>query len=200
MAPRERGEAGPGMIETFAYYGNPVLREKARPVTVFDGELQRFAAAMLDVMREREGIGLAAQQVGSTLSICVVDVPARLDLDEQGTPLNPGVELPLILVNPRIERSGTELAVREEGCLSFPEITAQVTRPFEIDLVYEDLSGVTRSLGLRGLVARAVQHEMDHLAGVLLVDRMTPVRKLALSGRLKRLSRETRQTLRSGTA
>lgn len=200
MTPRERGEAGPGMIETFAYYGNPVLREKARPVTVFDGELQRFAAAMLDVMREREGIGLAAQQVGSTLSICVVDVPARLDLDEQGTPLNPGVEMPLILVNPRIERAGTELAVREEGCLSFPEITAQVTRPFEIDLAYEDLSGVTRSLGLRGLVARAVQHEMDHLAGVLLVDRMTPVRKLALSGRLKRLSRETRQTLRAGTA
>lgn len=184
------------MIETFAYYGNPVLRQKARPVTVFDAELGRFAAGMLEVMRDREGIGLAAQQVGSTQSLCVVDVPDRLDLNEEGARLNPEVEMPLVLVNPRIERAGTELAVREEGCLSFPDITAQVTRPFEIDLVYQDLSGASRSLRLRGLVARAVQHEMDHLAGVLLVDRMTPVRKLALSGRLKRLSRETRQALR----
>lgn len=187
------------MIETFAYYGNPVLREKARPVTVFDEDLRQFAADMLGIMRERDGIGLAAQQVGSTRSICVVDVPDRLDTDEEGVRLNPGLEMPLVLVNPRIERAGKDLRIREEGCLSFPEITAKVTRPHEIDLAYEDLSGATRTLQLRGLVARAIQHEMDHLAGVLLVDRMSSVRKMALSGRLKRLSRETREALRSAT-
>jgi peptide deformylase len=185
------------MILSFAYYGNPALREKARPVTVFDAALKRLAGDMLELMHERDGIGLAAQQVEQTISLCVVQVPERLDLDEQGIRMNPEVAMPLILVNPRIERAGVALETREEGCLSFPEITAQVTRPDEIDLAYEDLSGTTQSRRLRGLVARAVQHEMDHLAGVLLVDRMTPVRKLALSGRLKRLSRETRQTLKA---
>jgi len=179
------------------YYGNPVLRKKARRVTLFDESLACLAAGMLEVMRDKEGLGLAAQQIGETVSLCVLDIPERMDHDDLGARLNPDVAMPMILANPRIERVSRETESYEEGCLSFPEITAPVIRPVEIDLTYEDLAGKTRAVRLRGLVARAAQHEMDHLAGVLIIDRMTPVKKLVLAGRLKRLRRETREALAS---
>lgn len=185
------------MTSGLRYYGDPWLREKAREVTVFDDSLRDLAMTMIEIMRAKDGIGLAAQQIGETRDLCVVHVPETSDTDEFGTRLNPQVNMPMVLVNPRIARTCDRVESAEEGCLSFPDITAPISRPAEIDLEYQDMSGTAHAAHLRGLVARAVQHEMDHLQGVLIVDRMTPVKKLALSGRLKRLRRATQESLES---
>lgn len=175
------------------YYGDPVLREAARPVRAFDESLRRLAGEMLALMREQRGVGLAAQQIGETLSICVLDVPDETGPD--GAPRNPDAAMPLVLVNPRIAEGFGPAESMEEGCLSFPEINAPIERPGEVLVEFQDLDGAPRTLRLRGLAARAVQHEMDHLQGVLIVDRMTQLKRLALSGRLKRLRRRTREAL-----
>ena len=184
------------MNRNLTYYGDPRLREKARVVTVFDESLRQLADEMLEVMRVKEGIGLAAQQVGETRSICVIHVPPASDTDDAGHRLHPDLSMPMILVNPRRVQASECTESFEEGCLSFPDILAPIVRPTEIDLAYQDLSGASHEVHLRGLIARAVQHEMDHLQGVLIVDRMTQIKKLALSGRLKRLSRETKASLK----
>ncbi|MDZ4198471.1 MAG: peptide deformylase [Kiritimatiellia bacterium] len=177
------------------YYGDPALRVVSRPVTDFGEPVRRIAQEMLVVMREKEGVGLAAQQVGETLALCVIDISSRVDTDEEGRRYNPDLSMPMIIANPRIVHAGEALECYEEGCLSFPEITAPIERPGEIDLEYQDETGAKRTVHLKGLAARAVQHEMDHLAGILIVDRMSQIKRLALSGRLKRLSRETKETL-----
>ena len=188
------------MRRTLRFFGDPVLREPARPVEHFDGALRRLADDMVAIMHAEDGIGLAAQQIGETLSICVVDVPPRADVDEDGRRLHPDLAMPLALCNPRILRASPETVTCEEGCLSFPEIQARVDRPAEIDIAFQDTNGNPRRLPLRGLVARAVQHEMDHLAGVLLIDHMSAVKKAAVSGRLKRLRRNTREALAAAPA
>lgn len=146
---------------------------------------------MLETMYAEEGVGLAAEQVGRTESVCVVDVPAAADKDEKGERLNPDVPMPLVLINPKIVEASDETATAEEGCLSFPGIYAPIARPAGVRVRFLDRDGKQREYPLKGLVGRAVQHEMDHLAGVLIVDRMSPVKKIALSGRLKRLRKDT---------
>ncbi len=183
------------MRHELRYYGDPVLREPARPIERVDESVRAFAAEMIETMRAEEGIGLAAQQVGETRAICVVEVPARADVDSEGRRLHPDLAMPLVLCNPRIVAASEEKAPYEEGCLSFPEIHTWVDRPVAIEVAFMDLDGKERRERLRGLVARAVQHEMDHLAGVLLVDHMSAVKKAAVSGRLKRLRRRTRAAL-----
>ncbi len=171
-------------------YGDPVLREKYRPVDCFDAELRELAQNMIETMHRAEGIGLAAQQVGDTRAIFVLDVSPRSDLDEDGIRMNPDIAMPLIVVNPKIVETSRKKDVYEEGCLSFPDIRAAIERPVEIVLRWQDLDGASHEQRLRGLVARAAQHEMDHLNGVLLVDRMSPVKRIALRGALRRLREE----------
>jgi peptide deformylase len=177
------------------FYGDPVLRQKSTPVAAVDDRLRKLADDMVETMHGEDGIGLAAQQVGETISLCVVDVPAKGDTDEAGTRLNPDVAMPMTLFNPEIVETSDETDVYEEGCLSFPEIRAPVTRPSEVVVRWTDRDGTKREQRLRGLVARCVQHEMDHLAGVLICDRMSAVKKVTLSGKLKRLKRETEEAL-----
>lgn len=168
-------------------YGQPVLREKAEPVTTFDPALAQLADQMLEAMYEAKGIGLAAQQVGLTQSICVLDVPPESDLDEDDQRLNPHIEMPIALVNPEVLDPGPETWTYEEGCLSFPDINGKVIRPWKIRVRYQDLQGNPHEIEAEGLVGRAIQHEVDHLNGVLFIDRMSNAKRLALAGKLKRL-------------
>ena len=160
-------------------YGDPVLRQKAQPVTSFDRTLAEIAEAMIAAMRAARGVGLAAQQVGLTLDLCVIEIPPG----EGEGPLPP---MPLVLVNPRLaEQEGETCA--EEGCLSFPGIVGPVRRSAAVRVVYQDLNGRSQEVRLQGLAARAVQHEMDHLAGVLLIDHFSTARRTMLRPTLRRL-------------
>jgi len=176
-------------------YGNPVLRRRAVEVAVIDDGVRGLAEQMLEAMRKERGVGLAAEQVGRTERLFVVDIPPESDVDGRGERENPGAAMPLVFINPRITGHSETVQTGPEGCLSFPEIFANVERWYEVDACYTDLAGEPQALRAKGLLARAIQHELDHLNGVLLVDRMSPVKKVALSGKLKRLAKETRQAL-----
>lgn len=178
-------------------YGHPVLREKSKPVKEFTPALKSLAKDMLDTMRRYNGAGLAAQQIGKTDAICVIDVTVKETPDQEKPPENPGVPMPLVMVNPRIIVSKGK-QTGQEGCLSFPEIYANIARAAEVTATYQTLDGVQATVTGVGLLARAIQHELDHLNGVLLVDRMSPVQKVANAGRIKRLKKETLETLADG--
>lgn len=172
-------------------YGDPVLRRKSEPVTVFDADLKALALDMIRTMHEANGVGLAAEQIGRTCALCVIDIPPAGDVQQEGGPrLNPFVGMPLILVNPRITAKTGEQA-GDEGCLSFPEIYGPVKRAYEVTMVYQNLRGEDCTATVRGLLARAVQHELDHLHGVLLIDHFSAPRKLSMGLSLKRLKQAT---------
>jgi peptide deformylase len=174
------------------HYNSPVLRQKGAAVDPADPALPRLVEDMLDTMRAAKGIGLAAQQVGQARQLCVVEVPEEMDVDGEGQRLNPDLAMPMVVLNPEILSASRETWVYEEGCLSFPEVHGKVTRPFGIRLRYQDAGGVVREVEARGLVARCLQHEIDHLNGVLFIDRMSAAKKVALAPRLRRLAAETR--------
>jgi len=176
-------------------YGNPVLRKKAVEVERVDNAVRSFVEEMLETMHREKGLGLAAEQVGHTERICVIDIPSDSDVDAEGVRENPDVEMPLVLINPKITTHSEEIQVGQEGCLSFPDIYAQVERWYEVEAEYLDLSGEKKSLQAKGLLSRAIQHELDHLDAVLLVDRMSPVKRVAISGKLKRLAKQTKKAL-----
>ena len=177
-------------------FGDPVLRVRSSPVSRVTAEFKHLVDGMMETMFEAEGIGLAAQQVGRTSSLCVIHIPPELDVEEEGgVRLNPDVEMPLIMFNPTITSRSGEVTRRDEGCLSFPGIHTAVQRVRELEVTYVDWKGVLQTLRCRGLLARAVQHELDHLDGVLLVDRMSPVKKISMAGKLKRLREETEERL-----
>lgn len=174
-------------------YGSDVLREKAVAVQDVDDDLRALATEMIETMHTGNGIGLAAEQVGRREAVCVVDVPLEFDLDPQGQRLNPGIGMPLVLINPGITESSKEEDSYEEGCLSFPGISLPIKRPVSISVKYTDLKGENNEFSLKGLLARAVQHEIDHLAGVLIIDRAPKLKKLAVSGKLRQLKETTRK-------
>ena len=158
-------------------------------------EIRVLAHEMLETMYLEKGVGLAAEQVGHNERLFVVDIPAEGDVDDDGVRENPEVAMPLVFINPGIIGHGDEVQIGQEGCLSFPEIFANVERWYEVDAAYTDLEGARQTLHAKGLLARAIQHELDHLDGILLIDRMSHVKKVALSGKLKRLSKKTKQAL-----
>lgn len=168
-------------------YGQAVLRQKAQPVEAIDADIRTLIADMLETMAAADGVGLAAEQVGIAKAICVVHVPAEHDSNDAGERLNPDIDMPLIMINPAIEPRGKRRASETEGCLSFPGITAAITRPYRILARFTDLENRQQEIEACDMVARAIQHEIDHLNGVLLVDRMSAVKRVSLSGALKRL-------------
>lgn len=176
-------------------YGNPILRRKADEIAEITGEIHELAKEMLETMYEEHGVGLAAEQVGRTERMFVIDIPPESDADENGQRENPDVAMPMVLINPRITGHSDDVQVGPEGCLSFPDIFANVERWYEVDAEYMNLEGHVVQVHAKGLLSRAIQHELDHLNGVLLVDRMSPVKKVALGGKLKRLVKETKQAL-----
>lgn len=177
-------------------YGNPILREPSQPIPTITAEIRRLAEDMLAAMYAHNGAGLAAQQIGRTEAICVIDVSQREGPETPAATAteDPGVAMPLVLLNPRIiASSGQQRA--SEGCLSLPEIYVDVTRAAEVTVAFTDLRGRPQEITGHGLLARAIQHELDHLNGVLLVDHMSAVQKVALAGKLKRLKRHTLDAL-----
>ena len=182
-----------GMELKLQMYGEKVLRERASEVTVFDEALMALSREMLEVMYAAQGIGLAAEQVGRTERMFVIDIPAESDVDAQGVRLHPEVEMPMVLVNLEIVAHSEETVRGTEGCLSFPGISADIERWSEVEVTYQDEMGKAHRVEAKGLLARAIQHELDHLNGVLFIDRMSPVKKALLEGRLKRLKRETQR-------
>ncbi|CAN5532336.1 peptide deformylase [soil metagenome] len=177
-------------------YGDTVLRAKGKRVAEVDDEIRTLASDMLETMHAANGVGLAAQQVGEALQLTVLDVtevedrPSTLKLN--GADVRLVDSMPLILLNPTLTL-GEETEPGAEGCLSFPEITADIDRAINIMATAETLDGETIELEATGLLARALQHEVDHLNGILFIDRMTSATKASLSSRLKRLQKETQR-------
>ena len=178
-------------------YGDPALRAKGHKINRVDQRIRDLAADMLETMHSVSGVGLAAQQVGQALQLTVIDVaevedrPSTLKINGEAT----GVEeaMPLILVNPEIT-FGTEITTGIEGCLSFPEISAEIDRSESVVVRAETLDGASMTIEATGLLARALQHEVDHLNGILFIDRMSSALKVSLSSKLKRLQKETQQS------
>ena len=183
------------MILKIVQYGEPVLREKGREVKVVDEKIKKLAEDMLDTMREARGVGLAAQQVGVPIQMTVVDVagiedrPSAMYIDDKEVRLED--YMPLTILNPQLKLS-REREVGTEGCLSFPEITAEILRAVGVRCKGTLLDGREIEFDAAGLLARALQHEVDHLNGILFIDRMNSATKSSLAGRLKRMQKETR--------
>jgi peptide deformylase len=182
------------MIRDIIIYGNAILRAKGKWVEKFDDELRALAADMLETMYEANGVGLAAQQIGKALQLTVIDVSDAESRPSQmwisGAEVDPKEHMPLVLLNPEI-RLGDEIEIGSEGCLSFPDITGDVPRSAKISVKAKDLDGKSIEFQAAGLLSRAVQHETDHLNGILFIDRMSSAAKASLAGKLKRLASET---------
>lgn len=180
------------MILEIVTYGHPALRAKGRRVAAVDERIEKLAADMLETMRDAEGVGLAAQQVGRPLQLCVVDVsgvedrPSWLRVD--GKDVDPAALMPMILLNPEIEPiEAVETGV--EGCLSFPGILADITRPAAVRVRARTLAGKHLVFEAGGLLARALQHEHDHLNGILFIDHLSAEDRESLLPELDKLSR-----------
>jgi peptide deformylase len=188
------------MILSILQYGDPVLRAKGDRIETIDDRIRELAANMIETMHAAHGVGLAAQQIGEALQLTVLDIsaveddrPSTLKLD--GQDLDPKTAMPLVLINPEIDL-GDETEVGVEGCLSFPEITGDIERAQSVTVRAQTLEGGAIQVEAGGFLARAIQHEGDHLNGILFIDRMRSAAKAALSSRLRRLQKETRRGVR----
>ncbi len=153
--------------------GSPVLRQKAEAVARVDDEIRRLVDDLFETMRAAKGVGLAANQVGVARRVAVVDV---------GEPDPP----PLVLINPRLLERSDELETAEEGCLSIPEIFGDVERPLRVVVEALDADGKSYRATLEGYKARAVQHEIDHLDGILFLDHVSAVKRALLIAKWKK--------------
>jgi peptide deformylase len=186
----------PAVILEIVKYGHPVLRQKGKRIAadaVRRGELRSLAADMIETMRAANGVGLAAQQIGRAILFTVLDVtdterPSEMFID--GTPQDVSSFMPMALVNPAIIHADGE-SISSEGCLSVPEITADIRRAARITVRAQTLDGQALAFDCTGLLARAIQHEVDHLNGILFVDRMDAATRASLSGKLKKLQKDT---------
>ena len=188
------------MILQILQYGDPVLRAKGDRIETIDDRIRELAANMIETMHAAHGVGLAAQQIGEALQLTVLDIsaveddrPSTLKLD--GQDVDPKTAMPLVLINPEIDLGG-ETEVGVEGCLSFPEITGDIERAQSVTVRAQTLEGGAIQVEAGGFLARAIQHEGDHLNGILFIDRMRSAAKAALSSRLRRLQKETRRGVR----
>ncbi len=173
-------------------YGNGALRNKAKKVDAVTEEIKQLAIGMIETMYEESGVGLAAEQVGRDESIFVIDIlppPESRKYTERFT--EGKIKMPLIVINPVITDQEGE-CVCKEGCLSVPGITASIKRSEKVTLQYLDESGKEQILEAEGLLADAIQHENDHLNGILIVDRMTPMQKVMYKSKLKKLIKENK--------
>jgi peptide deformylase len=184
------------MILPIFQYGHPILRTKGKRIQRIDDHIRELVGNMIETTYAANGIGLAAQQVGEALQLAVLDVsqvedrPSTLKLN--GKNVDPAASMPLVLINPEIEMRG-ESEIGTEGCLSFPEISGLIERAKSVAARALTLESGTIELEASGLLARAIQHEVDHLNGILFIDRMSSAAKAALSSRLKRLQKETKR-------
>lgn len=165
-------------IHRIRLLGDPVLRAVAAPVPVVDDAVRRLVDDMFETMYAADGVGLAAPQIGVSQRIIVIDV------HEPEIP-------PFGLVNPRIVQASAETARDEEGCLSIPGLRDVVERPARVVVEGLDVDGQLRRIDAGDLLARALQHEIDHLDGILFIDRLSPLKRKMLLSRWERQQRES---------
>jgi peptide deformylase len=180
-------------------YGHPVLRQKGARVEKITPEIKELIDAMFETMHEHKGIGLAAQQIGRALQLTVLDLrgvtdrPSTLKLNGQDSDV--AAFMPLVLINPEVKPT-SEPATAAEGCLSFPEIFGEIERPAFVEVRATNEKGETIEFSAGGLLARAVQHENDHLNGILFIDRMKRDLKDELKPKLDELHAATKAALK----
>ena len=175
------------MLQT---YGGEVLKQQSVEITTFDRELTELSAYMIKAMHALNGIGLAAVQIGVLKRLIVIDIPQS----SMSNPPTPGEiqllpQMPMALVNPRIVEFGSEITPYDEGCLSVPEVYAEVMRPSVIKVEAQDLAGNKFEFECGGLLARCIQHEVDHLDGFVFVDRLSDEVRAEVSEELTALKR-----------
>jgi len=158
---------------------DPILRTVSKPVERVDAPLQKLADDMLATMYDAPGIGLAAIQVGEPLRMLVIDLAK-----EDETPA------PLVFINPQVLDSSDERSVYEEGCLSIPDYYAEVERPATVRVSYLDRDGKTQEIEADGLLATCLQHEIDHLDGVLFIDHISKLKRDMVVKKFKKLARD----------
>jgi len=183
-------------IRTIIEIPDPRLKQVSAPVTSFDDELKTLVADMLETMYDAPGIGLAAIQVGVPLRVLVIDLqPEDPDAepevctahgDEAHTHQQTKKE-PRVFINPEILDPSEEFSIYNEGCLSVPEIYAEVERPARIRARWQDIDGEVHEEDMEGLMATCLQHEMDHLEGILFVDRLSRLKRQMALKKLEKL-------------
>ena len=183
------------MILEILKFPDPILRAKGKAIGAVPDQIRTLAEDMLETMRAANGVGLAAQQIGQAVQLTVIDVA---DIEDRPSTMTIGGELqdlhdwmPLVLVNPKIEL-GKQREVGSEGCLSFPQLTADISRAESVHARARLLDGREIQFEATGLLSRALQHEVDHLHGILFIDRMNSAAKATLAGKLKRMQKEAR--------
>ena len=160
-------------------FPEPILRKVSEPITAVTAEVKRLADDMLKTMYEAPGIGLAAIQVGRPLRMVTIDL-ARQEEEPQ----------PLVLLNPEVTWKSDDLSVYEEGCLSIPDYYEEVERPASVKVRWMDLKGQTQEMLAEGLMATCLQHEIDHLNGVLFVDYLSKLKRDRVLAKFRKLARE----------
>lgn len=158
-------------------YGDPVLREESQAVDEVNQEVKALVSEMVDTLKKAKGLGLAANQVGVAKRVFILDLSA-LDINESVK----------VFINPEITWHSDEEVEMEEGCLSFPDLYLKVVRPKKVRVRALDLDGVEFEIEADGMVARAVQHENDHINGRLFIDRISSLKKSLIKGRLRKLA------------
>lgn len=181
------------MILEIAKYPDPILRAKGKKITAITEDIRELAVDMIETMNDAHGVGLAAQQVSVPLQIAVLDVtksedrPSTMSIDGKEVDLEDW--MPMVIINPELKLS-KEREVGLEGCLSFPELTGDIDRAATVTATGQLLDGKTITFEATGLLARALQHEVDHLNGILFVDRMSSAQKLSIARKLKKLQKD----------
>ena len=159
------------------------LRLVSAPVATITPEIRKLADDMLETMYDAPGIGLAAIQIGEPVRLVTIDVSKKSDEDEE-TP-----KAPMVFVNPEVTWSSDELSVYEEGCLSIPEYYEEVERPARVKVRYMDLDGATQEVEADGILATCLQHEIDHLNGVLFIDHLSRLKRERVTKRFAKAAR-----------
>ncbi len=167
-------------IRPIVWYGDPVLREKSAPIETIDQSVRDLVTDMIDTLRDAEGIGLAANQVGVAQRLFIIDL-AKID------PVHGDL---VVFINPEIHTTDGACEL-EEGCLSFPDIYQKITRAESVRVTALDLDGNEFTVETDGMYARAILHEYDHIEGVLFIDHISPFQRTLLRGRLKRLQQQS---------
>jgi peptide deformylase len=187
------------MLLEIVKYGTPALRQKGALIEQVTPSIKKLIGDMLETMYAHKGVGLAAQQVGLALQLTVIDVRGVTDrpstLEWDGKPVEVADYMPMVLMNPEVKPVGSPVA-GPEGCLSFPEIFAEISRPDVVDVDALDKHGKPIQFRCGGLLSRAIQHETDHLKGILFIDRMDKATKQELRVQIEQLQMETRAVLK----
>jgi peptide deformylase len=177
-------------VREIRVYGDPVLRREAEPVESFDDELRAFVQDMVQTMLESDdGIGLAAPQVGLSRRVLVIGLPPSEESVEEGA------ERRIIaMINPEILEESEDTELMDEGCLSLPGLVAEeIERPASVKVRFQKLDGEEVVVDADGFLARVIQHELDHLNGVLIIDHLPALKRSLLRGQLKKLQKQAKE-------